>query len=399
MTNSIMKKIILFFIMAITCIPAFAFRIEYGRNVIISQPVYENLYIAGGNITINAPVYGDLIIAGGTIIINDTVTKDILLAGGTVIFNGFVGDDVRCIGGNIHIVKNVTGEVVVSGGRITIDKGVTIGGLIAGGGNITIDGDVKGELRGTFGNLVLNGSVSGNLNARGGSITVNGTINGKSLLSARHIILGPRAVFNNDVRYWTKQHDLDFTPNMKNGKAEFDPILRIRSSKWYYLGSTSLKTLAWYLGMALLMILIIQYLFSSTMRKAANTVFNHSLKSLGMGLLFLLVIPVTALVAFVTVVGVPVGLLLLFGYISLLLLATVISSVVAANWINNRNNKKWNNWRLGFVAFGVFILFKFISLTPVAGVVIMILLVCISFGSILVNVQWKRRQAVDSKAI
>ena len=76
-------------------IAASAFRIEYVYNVISSQPMYEDLYIAGGSITINYPIYGDLIIAGGTVIINDTVTNDILLAGGTVTFNGFVGDDIK----------------------------------------------------------------------------------------------------------------------------------------------------------------------------------------------------------------------------------------------------------------------------------------------------------------
>lgn len=81
-----MKKVLLISTVIINCFTAFTFRIEYGSNVTINQPVYDDLYIAGGNITINAPVYGDLIIAGGTIIINDSVKNDILLVGGTVTF-------------------------------------------------------------------------------------------------------------------------------------------------------------------------------------------------------------------------------------------------------------------------------------------------------------------------
>ena len=33
--------------MVINFITAFAIRIEYGNNIIINQPVYEDLYIAG----------------------------------------------------------------------------------------------------------------------------------------------------------------------------------------------------------------------------------------------------------------------------------------------------------------------------------------------------------------
>lgn len=394
-----MKKMFLLVIMISQFVSAFAFRIEYGRNITISQPVYEDLYIAGGNITINAPIYGDLIIAGGTIIINDTVTNDILLAGGTVTFNGFVGDDIRCAGGNIHIAKNVTGDVVITGGRVTIDKTATIGGLLASGGNITIDGNVNGEVRGAFGDLFLNGNVSGNVDCRGGSITVNGNIADKSVLSSKYIIIGSDAIFNNDVRYWSEQTSLDFNQHIKNGKAIYDPSLRIRSAKWYYLGATTLFALLWYLGMALLMILIIQYLFSATMKKAANTVFNSTLKSLGIGVLFFIAVPVAAVVAFVTIVGVPVGVLLVFSYVALILLATVLTSIVTANWFNNRYDKKWSYWRLVFVAFGIFILLKLVFLIPFAGWLIMIFLVCISFGSILLNVQWRKKRLLDTSAV
>jgi len=387
-----MKKLSLLVIMINYLFPVFALRIEYGRDINISQPVNEDLYLAGGNITINAPIYGDLIIAGGTILINDTVTNDILLVGGTVTFNGFVGDDIRCAGGKIHITKNVTGDVVVTGGRVTIGKAVTIGGLLASGGDITIDGNVNGEVKGAFGDLLINGKISGNVDCRGGSITLNGIIGGKSVLSARYILIGDNALFNNDVRYWSEQGSIDFKPYLKTGKAIYDPSIRIRSDKWYYLGANTFFTLLWYLGMALLMILIIQYLFSATMKKAADTTFNSTLKSLGFGLLFLIVVPIAAVIAFVTVIGVPVGLLLVFSYITLILLTTVTISGVAANWINNRYNKKWNFWRLAFAAFGIFILLKLVSLTPVVGWLIMFLLACIAFGAILLNINWKGNQ-------
>jgi cytoskeletal protein CcmA (bactofilin family) len=387
-----MKKIFFLAAMLVNFATAFAFRIEYGNNVIISQPVYEDLYLAGGNITINAPIHGDLIIAGGTIIINDTITNDILLAGGNVTFNGFVGDDIRCAGGNIHISKNVVGDVVIAGGEVTIDERVMIGGLIASGGNITIDGNVMGEVKGAFGNLILTGSVEKDIDCRGGKITINGTVSGKSVLAARNIFIERNAVFNGDVRYWNKQGSLDFKQSLRTGKAIYDPSLRIRTGQWYYLGAATVIGLLWYLGMALLMILLVQYLFSATMKKAANTVFDDTLKSLGYGFLFFIAVPIAAVIAFVTVIGVPVGLLLTFSYVALILLATVITSVVAASWFNNRNNYKWGYWRMAFAAFGIFILLKLVSLAPFVGWLISILSACIAFGSILLNINWKRPQ-------
>lgn len=384
-----MKKILLLAMMAAHFIPVAALRIEYGNNIVITRPVNENLYIAGGNVTINAPIHGDLIIAGGTIVINDTISKDILLAGGRAFLNGFAGDDIRCAGGEIHISKNVSGEVVVAGGRVFIDKGVTVGSLMATGGNITVDGNVNGGVKGAFGNLLLNGNISKDIDCRGGKITINGRIDGRSVLAASDIIIGNGAIFGNDIRYWNRKGKLDFKPNLKNGNAIYDPALRIRNGEWYYLGAATVLGLLWYLGMAFLMILIIQYLFGNTFKKAADTVFNSTLKSLGFGFLFLIGLPVASVVLFITLIGIPVGLLLVFSYILLILLSPVITSLMAANWMNNRNDYHWNFWHIAFAAFGIFIVLKLLYSVPLAGWLVMIALVSISYGAILLNVNWK----------
>jgi cytoskeletal protein CcmA (bactofilin family) len=369
-----------------------ATRIEYGKNPVINTPVYEDLYIAGSEITINAPVYGDLVIAGGTIVINDSVTSDILVAGGTVTINGYVGDDVRCAGGRIKILKNVAGDVVVTGGTVDVGKNITLGNLIVSGGEITVDGNVNGIVKSATGKLVLNGMVKKSIDCRGGKITINGAVQGPAVLAATdQIIIGDMAGFAGGVRYWIPGRQVNFRQSIKNGQAVYDPSLRIQYDRWYYLGFASLFGLLWYIGMAFLMILCIQYLFSATLNRAANTVYAKTWISLGYGLLYWIGVPVAAAIAFITVIGVPVGLLLLTGYVILLLLATVITSVVAANWLNNRSATHWNYWRIVFVSLGIFVVLKILTLTPFFGWLIMIALACIAFGAILQNINWRKK--------
>lgn len=365
-----------------------AFRIEHGNNVAINQPVNENLYIAGGTITINAPVHGDLIVAGGTIVINDTVTNDILLAGGNVTFNGFVGDDIRCAGGDLHIVKNVTGDVVVAGGKVMIDQGVEIGNLLLSGGEATLNGKVKGEVKSAVGNFTFNGSAQ-KLVCRAGKIDFNGTVMGKTIIAAPEIVIGSDAIFHDDVRYWNKQGSLDFKQSLKNGTAIFDPSLKIERGGWHVLGFSLLGVL-WFIGMAFLMIILLQYFFSPTMKNAGDTFITDSLKSLGVGFLFLTAFPVLIILSFVTIIGLPVGVILLFFYIMALLFATTITSVVVTNWIHNRKNYKWNFWQLVGVALGIFTVLKLISFIPFIGWLFMLIMACIAFGAILLNIQWRR---------
>ncbi|MBZ4191640.1 FapA family protein [Niabella beijingensis] len=389
-----MKKIFILGIFLAQFLPVTAFHFEFGSRVIISQPVYGDLYVGGENITINAPVYGDLVIAGGTIIINDTVENDILLAGGTVLFNGYVGDDIRCTGGNIRISKNVTGDVLVAGGEVVVDRGVTIGGLAFCGGRITVNGNVDGAVSGIVGQLNLNGDIAKGITYRGGTLSINGSVGDTSILGAQYIILGDKAVFNKDVRYWSEQGKIDFSNHMKNAKAIYDPALRVENAKWYFLGMTSVFLLLWYLGMVLLMILIIQYLFPRTLKNAANNVFDHPLKSIGFGCLFFIGVPVAAGITFLTLVGMPVSILLIFAYLVLVLLATVITAVVMANWLNNRFEMKCSYWRLAFAAFWIFVALKLITLMPVIGWIIVILLICACFGAIVLSISWRKKSTV-----
>ena len=378
--------------MATSFFHAAAFRIEYGKDIVISQPVNENLYIVGGKVTINAPIHGDLVIAGGTIVINDTVTNDIILAGGEISFNGWVGGDIRCAGGKMHIRKNVLGEIVITGGNIIVDRGIEIGGLLASGGNITINGNVNGKILGVFGEFSLNGNVLNDVDLRGGHLTINGGIGGNTVLAARTIVLGDSASFKGNIRYWNKQGTLDLKNYSVKGKALFDPSLRIRTGEWYYLGAVTIFGFLWYIGMALLMIIVVQYLFSATIKKSAETAFGKTLQSLGVGFSFFILIPIVVVILLVTIIGVPVAVLLLFGYVSLILLSTVITSVLAANWINNRNNFHWSFIRLVLVSIIIFVILKLITFTPFFGWVVMALLVCISFGAILLNINWKAKR-------
>lgn len=390
-----MKKIISVIIASWLTIQAFSFRLEYGNNVVITQPVYEDLYISAGSVTINAPVFGDLICTGGTVNINDSVSDDIIVAGGTVTFNGYVGDDIRCAGGRLYIQKNIGGDLVIAGGQVTVNRDVVIGGgLLMGGGEITFNGTVSKSVKAGFGSLVFNGRAEKDIDVRGGNLQMNGTVMGPAIIAANKITIGNDASFNNNVRYWNDKGSVDFRQSIKNGKAVYDPSLKIETGRWYYLGGLSVLGLLWYIGMALLMIAIIQYLFNDTMQKAGDTVFNKTLRSSGFGLLFFVAVPIAAIIAFITIIGVPVGLLLLFNYIVLILLATVITSLVASHWINNRFNYHWGFLKLVFSALGIFMILKLISLMPFLGWLIVLLAICTAFGAILQNINWKRKKQV-----
>lgn len=388
-------KRMLFLLIFLTALPqAKAYQIVYGENLIISQPVYEDLYVAGGTVSINAPVHGDLIVAGGTIAINDSVYNDLLLAGGTVTLNGYVGDDIRCAGGQLRISKNAGGDVLIAGGTINIEREVTLKGLVISGGTVIIDGTVLGEIRSAAGNFVLNGTAGKGIDCRGGKITINGDVKGMAVLSAMNkLVIGNSASFTNDVRYYSPESKVDFRQSVKNGKAVYDESLAVNKDERRMMGF-GVMGLLWYLGMVLIMIMLIEYLFTRLLKKAGDTFRYEKLKSLVRGFLFFVVVPVLAVLAFVSIVGLPVGFILLFGYILVLSVTTSITALVITHSLNNNYFHKTNYWSLVFIAFGIFILLKLVSLIPVLGWLVMLVLACIALGAVILNVKWRRSSSV-----
>jgi cytoskeletal protein CcmA (bactofilin family) len=372
--------------------------VKSGESVTITKPVNDDMYVAGGTVVVNAPIHGDLIVVGGNVTINDSVYYDLIVAGGTVIINGYVGDDLRCTGGTIHLSQQVNDDAVLAGGKVLMDRNAVVGGnLLVTGGQLQLSGTVKSNLMTRSGELEFNGLVEGDADFRGEELKINGIVTGSTALSGRAILIEPDASFKGDVRFWHPDGKLDMGNSMAQGQAAYDESLKMETANWKWLGFSSILLLFWYLGTALLMIFLIQYLFGSTLEKAAITVLKESPKSLGYGLLFCFGLPIAIVVSCISVVGIPIGIILVFSMITLIILATVITALIAVHWINHvYYASSWKSARIIFTAFGLFIVLKLVTLTPFIGPLVMMLLIFLAYGAILLNINWKRKSTIVS---
>jgi len=368
--------------------------VESGKTIIIDQPVYEDIYLVAGTVIINAPVHGDVVIAGGYLYVNDTVSRDLLMAGGSVRINGYVAGKVRCLGGTLQMSRMIGGDLVVAGGDIRIDKGAVVGGsVLARGGKLTINGNVQEDVRATVSQFRLYGTVGRSLECRGATLEIDGKVTGTTLLAASNsLLIGYSAEFKDSVRYWAPAQ-VDFGKSLQVSPALREEGLSPETGRWYFFGGAGLLSLLWYVGMALLLIALLQYFFAPALRKAGNSAYNNLLKSLGTGFLFFCAVPVLIFLSFISLVGIPVGVILLFGFIFLLMICGSFTAVVAANWLNNRSAAHWKFWRLVWTALGFFILLRLILVIPLLGWILFSLLVCIAMGAFVSNVHWKRRAA------
>lgn len=375
-----------------TASPGMAATFRVGDSVSVTSPTGNDIYIAGGKVVVEENIRGDAVIAGGNIIMRGDVQGDLLVAGGNMVFNGAVTDDARVAGGDITFTERVEGDLIVFGGNVTITRQASIGGdMVVAAGQAVLDGTVGGNLKFAGGNLDLNGEVRGNaIIYRSDSLTVNGSVGGTTIFSAGEVTLSDSASFGGDVMYWAGNAPVDFGRVDLSGKATEDPSLKSRM-KWPSEPKIRRKAIPglfgiWFLYTTLagaIAVLILILLPKKLFSPAVESLRSSPLKNLGVGLLYFLVTPFLILFFIITILGIPVGLFLSFLFMVSILFSKSLSAVLLARWAERKKYRSWTRPTLFLVSVGFLLTIKVAAAIPIAGWIIVTLVVLTCIGALL----------------
>lgn len=262
--------------------------------------VDDDYYAAGGVIDIDAEVSGDVVVAGGELFIGRRIEGDVMAAGGAVKIRGEVEDDVRISGGDLYIDAAIGDDLAASGGSITVSPASIIGGEAwLAGGEVHMAGTVNKDLKITAGNIRLSGTVHGDVELEGGEIQIlEGTrIDGKlNYKSPEESNIDPAADIAGEVSY--EKLEWDYSP--KGFSILFSFTLVIAA-------------------------ILLFWLFPKFTLSSADRISSKPWKSLGVGIVLLIVTPIVAVLLMLVVFGVWIGLTVLAIYFIALLLGYLIA--------------------------------------------------------------------------
>lgn len=342
---AVYSKFILFSLLAFTIVACDGCRSQTEkrtRRVILSaNEVHQGWYFAAGDeVLIEGTVNGDAYVAGGVVEVNGTINGDLLVGGGQVIVAGTVTDDIRAMGGTIRVSGKVGKDVSAAGGTVTILRTSTINGnLLVGCGSLEVTGTIGKEAKVASNDAELSGTVKGNVDFTG------------EYLSVRQ---GANIGGNVKARVGEKEHvqiaDGTVHGNVDVSLAEMQHVTRILG---YSLWGFWLK-IVWAVGL-LLMGLLLVFLFPKFIKGIGSMVTQRPGESLLWGFLGLIVIPIVSVLLLVTVIGMPIGLLLLTLFLWILYLSQLSLGVVLGNRLFTLEGRTgWSLfWRL---AVGVIII-------------------------------------------
>jgi cytoskeletal protein CcmA (bactofilin family) len=288
-----------------------------GRTFTVAEPVAGDLIAAGGKVEVTAEVGGDAVLAGGDVRMDGRVAESLFLLGGQLLVNGQVGRNARVGGGKIEFgaPSEVAGNLSVGGGEVVL-KGRVNGYLQAAGGKVLIDGVVDGDVQAHAGELTL-----------GPNARIAGTLH---YASREDIRRDPAAQVQGPVERIKIEGGWPVPEDMERHMG--------RSGGWI-----------WTTGLLLLAGLVV-WAMPRFFGKVATTWQARFPMSLLLGFVLLVCIPVVALLFLITVIGVPLGLMIMALYPVLLLLGYVCSGIGIGQWGVARLSPAFGRGTLGQVA-------------------------------------------------
>ena len=289
------------------------------------QRLGDDVFIAGGSVIVNQPVAGDLIVAGGNIDVDEAVAGDAVAAGGKVRLGFGVGQSVYAAAGQLTISDKVGRNARVAGGQVEFGpKSEIVGNVSAVGGQVRLYGAVKGYVQIAGGRALIDGPVAGDVIATSG-----------------HVELGPHARIAGKLRYRSREvlsqdpaaqvaGGIEKMPGLVGlGDDERRAMERARHRAAGVLGGV------WTLGLIALAGVLLAVL-PGFFAAVARTLRERPGASLLLGFVFLVCVPVAAVILFITLIGAPLGAVGLACYAALLPLAYVSAAIGLGDWALRR---------------------------------------------------------------
>ncbi|MEK7510416.1 MAG: hypothetical protein AAB567_02590 [Patescibacteria group bacterium] len=329
----------------------------WGFDVTAKEPEFiEGDYARIGEVVqISGIVEGDVYAVGSQILVDGEIRGDLLAVGAAVSISGKVVQDVRVVGSQI-VVKGEVG------------RNITVAGMNV---EVTDSAKIHGGLTGTGVNVVVLGPIGRNVKVSGRNLTIGSSIGGNVKAAVENVRLNSNANIQGNLTYWSNKKAvvdpdaiLKGTLVQKSSQELFSPFEKFLGPFFRFV-----KTVLW-VGDLLATLVIGLLLISFARNYSAHTLGllrRQPFRCIKVGILVGLAAPLLSGFLILTIVGIPIGILLLTISWLFFFAARVFVIWWMGVFLLERLGKKARE----LVVFGAgLILYVLIGLIPILGVFI-----------------------------
>ncbi len=272
--------------------PASATETRKGDSIEVgpAETIKGDIYVFAHRARIEGTVEGDLFVFSSDVDVNGHVNGDVIAFAQSLRINGQVDGNVRTCSNNITIRGTVAKNVTTFDETVTLDSGGKIGGsLTVFTKSLSLDGRLGRDLMVFSEHADISGTIGGSVRAKGEELTISGRaeIQGPVQFEGdKPAEVSPQAKLASPVEF----HKLEHKPRYMQGH--------------YYVWRVIWTAAFILFGMVL--VLLMPKFAEETVRAA-----ELYAAPIGLGVLVFFGVPIAAIFACITIVGIPLGVLAL----------------------------------------------------------------------------------------
>jgi cytoskeletal protein CcmA (bactofilin family) len=302
--------------------PAAATEFRKGQTVEVgeSEKITGDLYVSGERVKIEGTVDGDVIAAGKDLEIDGHVTGDVITAGQSLRIRGQVDGNVRSAGNNVTITGTVGKNVTWFGETVSVDAPGKVGGSITMfGSTLRLDGRLERDILFFADEVSVNSYVGGGIRGKG-----------------RMLMISSGAQVGGPIRFEGEKPAEVSSQAKLASPVEF---IQAQPKHNYRTGGYYVWQVIWAASFVLfgLVLFALMPKFSGDAVAAAE----QYGASAGLGVLVIFGVPIAAVIACITVVGLFLGISTLFLWYASLYYAQVIVGALVGQWLLGRTQEWW----------------------------------------------------------
>jgi cytoskeletal protein CcmA (bactofilin family) len=322
------------------------------------EHIKGDVFLFGERVRVNGIVDGDVFVFSTDATIAGHVNGDVIAFAQSLHVSGEVDGNIRSFNNNLTITGTVTRNLTIFDETLNLDSASKIGGSVTSfTKSLNLDGKVGRDLL-LFGEHIgIAGTVGGGIQARGRTLSI----------SSGAQVQGPISFTGDEQPEVSSQAKLASPVDFH--KAEHKPR--------YTEGSVYIWQIIW-VAAFILFGLVLFNLMPGFCREAVANAERYGASS-GLGVLVLFGLPIAAIIACVTVVGLFIGVSTLFIWFECLHFAQIIVGTLVGQWLLGRTSHVWP--LIGRMAIGVVVV-RICTNIPFAGPWIKFGVIVWGFGAI-----------------
>lgn len=350
---------------------AIDFKSEGEFKVGLDESIDKELWLLADSAQFDGIMENDLFVLTQDAVFTGRFRYDLWCVSDVINFSGYVQEHARLIGAK---TTQVSGQIDLN--LIAVASTVMVNENAVIGGDICLLGE----------HVILEGAVGGSARLVGREATLGGNVNGDVRLIADDIVVLPGTVVEGNIRYTSSQElILDSQVMLKGelirvepdaedmGDAEKAPFAqRLMLQVYLFLGA-SLAGLVWL------------SIFRAPTVRAVNQIRRSTWRCTLAGLIAFCIIPMLAMFALFTIIGIPLGLIAGAAYLILLYVAKIVTGIAIGSIMLRQFGAQPLAQAFGAMIVGLGILYLLASIQIIASTVWFVATI-IGLGAIVLSV-------------